>query len=1120
MTIYKNVNRAILHASLIAWLGVWLFTVSTACADQVVLFVEDVPEHGLVAKHVDLTAAVARCKIDHANPSHISATDRDGNPAPFQFIPDPDFDLAKKATGLIVARLTPNRPDYLKLQFTDKSKPQSIPTNSIETLFYTVHHNTQKGGLPDKITFNKTGKLFDNFRWQDRLHHKNLGGFTLQNDNTASVECLTTGPLCTAVRVKAGYLNPEGKSPPSKPQAIYTWIYLHDLPLIFVTAEVTQAQPFEWNELHFLELNFPGEDFKSWAGGEPLSKGTFQATGKSHNAANWGALIEGRDAIAMFDSGGLIFHDGRGAYGTYLHAHGDRAWKPWSQLTAQFSAWLWIGSDTDAIKKVQTFANHSPSVANIIASTTDVRSTIDVARKKNKNAWRAAMAEQLEATGRLEQAVGVTEGHLLSNWTRIQAGDLNLVLEKAEQGMRVLSLFDESTAQELLAPNSPGLFSLEVRHIKNKEQTTLSADSGWRRIELSDADTSGSRVLTFQDPLDNRLKGISAEVSLCSDNKNSSLTWDMQVANDNEQLSLWRVVFPQITVKRLGEDAKVFLPHTAGIEISDIWNTPQKKGGTYPSGWTSMQYMAAYDTKGRTGLYIGMHDPYGSTKDIFAQSQPDQRAVTFTFEHPVPDMGKPRSGFDLPGEAKWQLLRGDWFDAATIYRTWVKEQAKWWPTLGPDGRSDTPRWMRELPAWAMTGGSASDCVPRLKAFAKELGLPIGFHWYNWHQIPFDNDYPHYFPVKDGFADGVAQLEEANVHVMPYINGRLWDTHDKDANDWRFTQFALPAATKDEHGNPYTESYGSKESDGNNVTLAVMCPTTPLWQNKVRDIVLRLFNEYKVSSVYIDQIAAAQPRLCFDASHGHPLGGGHWWTQGYWQLLDAIRAAKPAQCMITTECNAEPYIKWFDGYLTWHWQYQNMVPAFPAVYGGSIQMFGRAYRAGPTQDLANRMKAAQQLVFGEQIGWFGPEIAQRPDSWNFVRDCIQLRWRLKEYFYAGHMARPPKLLGDIPKVTADWQWSGTWPITTDAAMTGAWQIENKTKTVLLFANPSDHPISAHIKFNPKDYGLQGKSYNVIPITPNTPQNKLAIDQIDQHKIDLPPRSTFAWEIVELIPKPVL
>jgi hypothetical protein len=694
----------------------------------------------------------------------------------------------------------------------------------------------------------------------------------------------------------------------------------------------------------------------------------------------------------------------------------------------------------------------------------------------------------------------------------VQAGDMKLMMEKTEQGISLLSLFDNIAGQELLSPNPPSLFSVELRHIKTKKHMTLVADSGWSQVDVSDADASGQRVLIFHEPINEDLKEISVEIKLLTNTGDSALIWDLQVTNNNEQWALWRIIFPQIALKNLGEGSSVFLPHTAGIERSDLWDIAERKGGTYPSGWTCMQYMAAYDAAGKTGLYIGMHDPFGSTKDIFAQGIPDKHAVSFRFEHPVPDMGKPDVDFELPGQAKWQLLRGDWFDAATIYRKWVSCEAKWWPTLGPNGRMDTPEWMRELPAWIMTGGSASDCVPRVKAFAEELEVPVGYHWYNWHKIPFDNDYPHYFPPKDGFTEGVAEFKQAGIYPMPYINGRLWDTHDKEAEDWQFTRVALPAATKDENGNPYTESYGSKETDGSSVRLAAMCPSTSLWQKRVRDIVLRLFNEYGVSGVYIDQIAAAQPRLCFDTTHGHPLGGGHWWTDGYWQMLDSIRAAKPAECMLTTECNAEPYIKWFDGYLTWHWQEQNMVPAFPAVYGGTLQMFGRAYRGGASQDLANRMKAGQQLVFGEQIGWFGPEIIKRPDCGQFLRDCIKLRWRLKMYFYAGQMIRPPKLIGEIPTVKADWQWRGEWPITTDAIMTGTWRLLKENKVVLLFVNVSDNSLSSHIEFDPKDYGLPDKTLQATKITPTGSQEDFIIKAIDELKVDFAPRSVFAWEMV--------
>jgi len=695
--------------------------------------------------------------------------------------------------------------------------------------------------------------------------------------------------------------------------------------------------------------------------------------------------------------------------------------------------------------------------------------------------------------------------------TTIEAGDLRMILEKAEQGLRVVSLTDTAANQELLGGDALPLFAITVRDAKTKELLTVAADAGWRQVDVSQNGATESCKLTFAAPVDDRLKGIRVEMTLDAQKAENAVTWDLQVVADSAQWGLWHVAFPQVLVREPGEGSKIFLPQTAGIEVSNLWDTAEKKGGTYPSGWTCMQYVAAYNKARRTGLYLGIHDPFGSTKDIFAEGQPGKHAVAFRFDHPVPDMGKPGIGFHLPGKAKWQLLRGDWFDAAQIYRTWVSHEAKWWPTLGPDGRADTPKWMRELPAWAMTGGSPSECVPQLTAFAQELAAPVGFHWYNWHQIPFDNDYPHYFPPKDGFAEGVAELKKAGVYVMPYINGRLWDTRDKGAEDWEFTRIALAAATKDEAGNPYTESYGSKESDGSNVKLAAMCPSTSLWQDRVRETVLRLFNECGVSGVYIDQIAAAQPRLCFDASHGHALGGGHWWTQGYWKMLDAIRAAKPADCMLTTECNAEPYVKWFDGYLTWHWQEQNMVPAFPAVYGGAIQMFGRAYRGGPSQDLANRMKAGQQLVFGEQIGWFGPDAIRRPDSGKFLRDCIQLRWRLKEYFYAGRMVRPPKLMGQVPAVTADWQWHGEWPITTDAIMTGAWQLQNQSKAVLLFANVSDNPFAAHLEFDLRENGLSGTSLTVTPIAPDGAKAQFKIQATDPPEVELAARSVLAWEI---------
>ena len=69
----------------------------------------------------------------------------------------------------------------------------------------------------------------------------------------------------------------------------------------------------------------------------------------------------------------------------------------------------------------------------------------------------------------------------------------------------------------------------------------------------------------------------------------------------------------------------------------------------------------------------------------------------------------------------------------------------------------------------------------------------------------------------------------------------------------------------------------------------MCPHTKYWQSTISDVVDKIVNNYETDGVYIDQIAAAGPRPCWDKSHGHPVGGGHHWVDGYKQMLNTVRA---------------------------------------------------------------------------------------------------------------------------------------------------------------------------------------------------------------------------------------
>ena len=449
-----------------------------------------------------------------------------------------------------------------------------------------------------------------------------------------------------------------------------------------------------------------------------------------------------------------------------------------------------------------------------------------------------------------------------------------------------------------------------------------------------------------------------------------------------------------------------------------------------------------------------------------------------------------------------EVFRGDWFDAAQIYKQWLRREAPWWPGGDMERRPDTPQWMRDTAMWAHQMGDAKYVVGPCLELRKYLGVPIAVHWYSWHKSRFDDDYPHFFPARDGFAEGVKQLQENGVRVMPYINGRLWDSDTKD-----FQTVALPAATKDEKGDYYAEQYGSGQD------LVPMCPTAKLWRDKVQEIVLRLTGpEFNVAGVYIDQVSATEPCLCFDKAHGHPLGGGHWWTvDGYWPMLRSIQKRLPPEKMITSECNAEPYCRWLDGFLSWHFQCPDQIPLFAAVYGGKVQIFGRAYKGNDA--LAHRMKTAQSLVYGEQLGWFSvaQALSDREVNGPFFRRLARLRYALLPYLSWGEMARPPVVEGDIPNVTADWAWRHYWPVTDSALQRGAWK-SSDGGLALILVNVTNEAISGHLDFDGAEYGFAEQATLLVTLrTENGPAVSVEKPCTFALNLDVPAYGVIAYEI---------
>ncbi|HWH69244.1 MAG TPA: DUF6259 domain-containing protein, partial [Candidatus Sulfotelmatobacter sp.] len=304
----------------------------------------------------------------------------------------------------------------------------------------------------------------------------------------------------------------------------------------------------------------------------------------------------------------------------------------------------------------------------------------------------------------------------------VVAGDLELTLHASPDGITLEHLRDTKLEQELFVTNPLPLFTLKLRRIGSTNEVVLAADRGWRQCQVKGQ--SARRELRWSKPVDQALAGLSIIATASADTKAQAISWKLRVENQATNWSLWRVVFPQVALADLGTNGVVLFPLGPGQVQRGVWSRQFSYGGNYPDGWCTMQFMSAYrEGEKASGLYVAAHDPWGSPKELALKSDPAGHSVRMSFDHPAVNMGLAGNDFNLEGEVVWRLLRGDWFDAATFYQAWARKEAKWWPRLQRDGRSDTPRWMRELNAWAMTGGAPDQCVTAVADFRRFLDLP-------------------------------------------------------------------------------------------------------------------------------------------------------------------------------------------------------------------------------------------------------------------------------------------------------------------------------------------------------------------------------------------------------------
>ncbi len=618
------------------------------------------------------------------------------------------------------------------------------------------------------------------------------------------------------------------------------------------------------------------------------------------------------------------------------------------------------------------------------------------------------------------------------------------------------------------------LFSAILECPSTGEEKRVTSLSAWNKVDCRVM--GNTYALSFSEP-EGCADIVFLYTAVCDD---KGIDWHCEIINDSPVWSVGLATYP--TVKVAAEPLEIFTPEDSGRHLSGTVDYDFR----YPATDATMQYFAFWSKEG--GIYLGYHDPDANQKDLHLHAKDGNGSLVSEF--PAINAGVVENSFALGGFMRWEAFSGDWYDATMLYADFVWNHAKWLPAIEENGRPDTAEKYKEIPFWItdyipnspeqmearpMILGAVSQLYDANYWFEapielrKRLGVPVAYHVYNWHHIPFNINYPHYTPAKEEFFRGAQALKDAGLLLMPYINAVSWE--EKDADEGYAINFANTGyqgvATK-EDGTYCRAEYPQVKRDGSKTQLMPMCPCFAPWHKLIEQEARTIEATMPVDGIYFDEVAAHRAHPCRGKGHGHLPGGGSYWSDGYNLMMSKINRNKPKEAFYFTECNAEPYMKSFDGYLTWLWRDEGAVPAFPAIYAGYIQMVGR-FTDGVNRedDLLFRYHTANALLYGQQLGWCNAAVIYREARMQFLEKMVHLRYDYTKVFNSGRLCRPPKVDCSLSCVVS----SG---LSMEQVVSGAWKNKADGKITLFVINVAQEACDCTVSFDYREYGLDAAS----------------------------------------------
>ncbi|MBN1342118.1 MAG: hypothetical protein JXQ73_05535 [Phycisphaerae bacterium] len=439
-----------------------------------------------------------------------------------------------------------------------------------------------------------------------------------------------------------------------------------------------------------------------------------------------------------------------------------------------------------------------------------------------------------------------------------------------------------------------------------KEQQTTSA--AFRKIVVRKTGAAGIEA-TFTDHVS---LPITAKVH-AKTGQDGTIRLGIDLTNPSD----WAVAairFPLMAwPARLGDDAdddRLILPWLGGSVLPAPGQLSQSRTMDYP-GISFAQFTAFYDNT--AGLYLAAHDPNGHCKRWDLATSRDAY-VQMPLAHLLPEL--PARQVSIPYDVVLDTFRGDWRDAAAIYKRWARNQP-WCRTPLAD-RNDVPDFLKKGTGILIAG--IQDEAGRTRTVGKDLErLPgwvaqyrkrtelssitfVPYGWENrgtWAGI----NYLPAVPSNEAWQRAAAALKAQGDRLAFLTSGFWWvvkrretssgPAFDDTADFERRAEMVVHRAD----GRPFlVDNYDQTTGHGSWRGLsATLCHGSRAAQDTMRDTFLNIAR-LGVSLISFDQeIGGGQRAPCYDKRHGHPPGHGCWmWTDFRDLCADIIDKGKPIQ----------------------------------------------------------------------------------------------------------------------------------------------------------------------------------------------------------------------------------